>query len=563
VSKPKNKIKQEPHKNIVSPAETAFKIKYPALLLILAIVLVYAVSINFGYTELDDSIFIRQYHEYNESLSNLVTSFHRGVFDPTQDVYYRPLFLDSMILNYVISEDNIVGYHVVNILMHIIAVLLLFKLFRKLNINELHAFILCLIFAIHPVLSQAVAWIPGRNDVMLAIFTFSFLICSLNYSDDGKTKWLLLSFLWLLAAYFTKETAVFNAVIAFVLIVYLKKGNWRAKRNLPQYIVWILSFIIWYAVRATATLKGSYLSIGKMTADFIHRLPVVIQYLGKIFFPFNLSVFPIMEDTVYYYGIAAVALLVAIIYFTREKNWRAIITGLVLFLLFLLPALLVPNGLNDQVFEHRLYLPITGILFILPYTIVFKNNWQPKRLVAAVAFIALIFGGINYIHQQAFKDPLTFWNKAVATSPHSAYATMMLGEREVDDTAKAYAHIKKAYAMDSAQKYINYYYGMMLQNDGHVLQSEPYFLAEKRISGYYECDFYLARVYLTKGDLKAAEQYLQYYLKNDPENPKANANLLILLINEREKQKAEAQLARMQQIGIPVDGSVIDTLKKL
>ncbi|MBS1688277.1 MAG: hypothetical protein JSS96_06100, partial [Bacteroidetes bacterium] len=164
MSKPKNKIKNEPHKNTANPAEKPFKIKYPAILLILAIVLVYAVSISFGYTELDDSIFIRQYHEYNENLSNLVTSFHRGVFDATQDVYYRPLFLDSMILNYAISEDNIAGYHLVNILMHIIAVLLLFKLFKKLNISELHAFILCLIFAIHPVLSQAVAWIPGRND---------------------------------------------------------------------------------------------------------------------------------------------------------------------------------------------------------------------------------------------------------------------------------------------------------------------------------------------------------------------------------------------------------------
>ncbi|MBS1689886.1 MAG: hypothetical protein JSS96_14245, partial [Bacteroidetes bacterium] len=393
--------------------------------------------------------------------------------------------------------------------------------------------------------------------------TFSFLICSLNYSDDGKVKWLLLSFLWLLAAYFTKETAVFNAVIAFVLIVYLRKHSWKEKRNLLQYAAWLIAFIVWYAVRATATLKGSYLSPGKMTADFIHRLPVVIQYLGKIFFPFNLSVFPMMEDTVYYYGIAALALLIGIIYFTKDKNWRAIITGLVLFLLFLLPALLVPNGLNDQVFEHRLYLPITGILFILAHTIVFKNNLQPKKLVSAAVLIALIFGGINYIHQQAFKDPLTFWNKAVVSSPHSAYATMMLGEREVDDTAKAYAHIKSAYAMDSTQKYINYYYGMMLQNNGNVLQSEPYFLAEKRISGYYECDFYLARVYVMKGNSKAAEQYLGYYLKNDPENPKANANLLILLINEKEKQKAEAQLARMQQIGISVDRSVIDTLKKL
>ena len=540
-----------------------FTIKYPLLFLILAIVLVYAVSIGFGYTELDDSIFISQYHEYNENLSNLFTSFHRGVFDPVNDVYYRPLFLDSMILNYAICGDNIAGYHAVNILLHIAAVLSLFKLFRKLDINELHAFILCLIFAIHPVLSQAVAWIPGRNDVMLAIFTFLFFICSINYSDNGKIKWLLFSFLSLLAAYFTKETAVFDAVIAFVIIVFLRKKRWLEKRNIMQYAAWILAFVIWYAVRATATLKGSYLSTSQMFTDFIHRLPVVVQYLGKIFFPFNLNVFPIMEDTAYYYGIAALALLIALIYFTKNKNWRAIITGIIIFLLFLLPALLVPNGLNDQVFEHRLYLPIVGILFILPYTVVFRNKWQPKKQMTVAVTVVVVFGIINYVHQQNFKDPLTFWASAVASSPHSAYATMMLGEREVADTAKAYADIEKAYKMDSTQKYINYYYGMMLQNKGQILQAEHYFETEKRISGYYECDFYLARIYLLKGDTKLAEAALESYLKTDPQNPMANNNLLLLLLNQKEKQKATVQVNRMQQIGLTVDKSVLDSLQKM
>lgn len=563
MSKPKKKAHQQAAIQPTLKAERTFIVKYPMLLLVLAIILVYAVSIGFGYTELDDSIFITQYHEYNEHLSNLVTSFHRGVFDPVNDVYYRPLFLDSMILNYAICEDNVAGYHVVNILLHIIAVLFLFKLFKKLGINELQAFILSLIFAIHPVLSQAVAWIPGRNDIMLAIFTFAFLICSLNYSDNGKFKWLALSFLSLLAAYFTKETAVFNAVIAFVLIVFLRKKNWLDKSNLVQYAAWVAAFSIWFGVRSTATLKGSYLSTSKMLGDFVHRLPVIIQYLGKIFFPFNLSVFPMMEDTIYYYGIAAIALLIAIIYFTKDRNWRAIITGFIIFLLFLLPALLVPNGLNDQVFEHRLYLPIVGILFILPYTVVLKNNSLPKRQLIIALAIAVVFSIINYNHQQSFKDPLTFWSSAVATSPHSAYATMMLGEREVADTAKAYADIKKAYQMDSTQKYINYYYGMMLQNQGQVLQAQRYFEAEKRISGYYECDFYLARIYLMQGKSQLAEQALESYLKTDPQNPQANNNLLILLMSQREKQKATMQINHMQQIGMTVSKEILDSLQKL
>ena len=69
------------------------------LWLALAVFVVYFTSFSFGLTELDDSIFIRDFHQYNEDLQNLVASFHRGLFDAVKDPYYRPLFMDSMILN--------------------------------------------------------------------------------------------------------------------------------------------------------------------------------------------------------------------------------------------------------------------------------------------------------------------------------------------------------------------------------------------------------------------------------------------------------------------------------
>ncbi len=114
-------------------------------------------SLAFDYTELDDSIFIKETSAYNKDISNLATSFHRGVFNPTEDVYYRPLLLDSFILNYQMSGENIKGWHVVNVLLHLISVLLLFVLLKKIGIEELSAFLLTLIFAVHPMLSQAVA----------------------------------------------------------------------------------------------------------------------------------------------------------------------------------------------------------------------------------------------------------------------------------------------------------------------------------------------------------------------------------------------------------------------
>lgn len=545
--------------NILYPLQKGFNIPYPLLWLALAALIIYFPTFSFGFTDLDDSIFIRDFHEYNENLHNLITSFSRGVFNATKDSYYRPLFLDTMILNYQASGLSEAGYHVVNVLFHMVSVLLLYKLFTKLQIKNLHAFLLCLIFAVHPVLSEAVAWIPGRNDTLLAIFTLSFLIASINYSETAKTKWLVIAALFLILSFFTKETAVFDAPIAFILLVVVLKISWRDKHMLIQYGVWFACFVLWFIARSSASLQPIPITTSQLLSDFIHRLPLIIQYLGKIFIPVNLSVFPIIEDTVYYYGIAAILLLAVIIYLSKDRDWRILGSGLAIFLLFLLPVLLVPKSLNEQTFEHRLYLPMIGILLVLTQTVLLKNKLNDKQLFISGMIVVGILSAENYYHQKNFAGPVAFWTQAVETSPHSAYANMMLAARE-DDVQLSYKLFRKAYQLNPKEKYLNFYYGVMLQKQDSVLASEKYLLAEKNTSDYYECDFYLARVAMEQKNFNGAIAFLVSYLKRDPKNQIANNNLLLLYIDTKQPAKAVAQVRQMQLIGIDVPKQVLQSL---
>jgi protein O-mannosyl-transferase len=567
VSKPKQAA-QQPNKKVRSNAPgtsvkpEGFSIPYPLLWLAAAVVIVYLPTLYFGLTELDDSIFIREFHDYNENLQNLVTSFHRGLFDPLKDPYYRPLFMDSMIINYQWSDhgQNVVSYHIINVLLHIGSVLLLYKLFLKLNIKEIHAFILCLVFAVHPVLSQNVAWIPGRNDTLLAIFILSFLLSSIDYSNTRRSKSLLLSALFLILAFFTKETAVFAAPVAFVLLVFVLHRKWLGKNNLIQYCLWLGCFLLWYFVRAGATIQTN-ITAAQIVHDFIPRLPLFIQYIGKVFLPFNLSVFPIQQDTVYYYGIAAIVLLIAIVVLGRQKNIKTILSGLIIFILFLLPVLFVPNNLNEQSFEHRLYLPIIGILLLLPQTILFRNKFTDKQLLIGGIAAAALLAILNYNHQKNFADPVSFWTAASETSPHSAYALMMLAAR-TENQQESFKLFRKAYELNPKEKYLNFYYGVMLQKQDSVQQSEPYLLKEKNTSGYYECDFYLARVAMERKDFAGAINYLQAYLKTDKNNQIANNNLLLLYIDTRQPEKAKEQVKKMQSSGLEVPQQILQNIGK-
>lgn len=540
-----------------SKPEKNLSLRYAVPLLITAVLMVYLPTLRLGFTELDDSIFIKEQKAYNQDLSNLITSFKRGVFNPTEDVYYRPLLLNSFILNYQISGEDISGWHLVNVLLHLAAVLLLFYLLRKIGLNEVSTLLLTLFFAIHPVLSQAVAWIPGRNDTLLAIFTFGFLLSVFKYVEENKIGWLLLQGMLLLCALFTKETAVFAAPVAWVLLVLMKDQKVFSPRMWFMYVTWLAGGLIWFYIRSEATLKNEQLQAADMLTTLPTRLIVLIQYLGKILLPVKLSVFPILQDTSNVYGFIALALLAAVFFFTRNRNWKVIGAGLAVYLLFFIPALLVPASLNDQDFEHRTYLPMMGMLIVLSETVLLRNKLSQSVLLLCGLAVCVVLSIMNVNHQNNFKDPVTFWTAAVNTSPHSAYANMMLGARiDKVDRQRSEELIRKSYELDSTEKYINYYMGVMLQEHDSVLASESYFQKEIRKSDYYMCYFHLARVAFEKGDKLSAISQLETFLDRAPADPQANNNLLLLYLDTKQNDKARELVQRMKSFGMEVPPAI-------
>jgi len=532
-----------------------------SLWLIAVVIVVYAGSFSSGFTELDDTIFINERQDYNSDISNLGTSFERGVFDATKDTYYRPLLLDSFVLNHQISGTSIKGYHVVNILLHIIAVLLLFALLKRTGIVPLHAFLLSILFAVHPVLSQAVSWIPGRNDSLLGIFCFAFMLLSIRYLQSGKWIFALCQFIFLLAALFTKETAVFIPPAFFLLLLLLPNLTWRHKRNIILYVTWVVAVIIWYVMRSNATLQNEPLDAAEMVKTFFGRCLISVQYLGKIILPFNLSVFPMMEETSYIFGIAALLLLGLLIYFSKERNNKIILAGFGWFLLMLFPAFLLPASLNNQDFEHRLYVPLFGILLVLGQTALFKNLKTTPTILTVIS-ICIVFSIINIRHQQNFKDPVTFWTSAVHSTPNSAYATMMLAARiDETDPAGADSLLLKAWQLNPTEKYVNYYLGKMYIDKDSFRLAEQYLLAELDISAYYETYFHLSRIEFEKNNIEGSIRYMEKYLEADPGDEQAMNNYILLLVQSGQVEKAKAYVRQKQKEGFVFPSDLPDIVK--
>lgn len=516
--------------------------------------MVYSRSLSLEYTKLDDSIFIIENAGYNADAKNIGVSFQRGLFNPTKDIYYRPLFLVDFILESRIFGTKPAGYHFTNLLYHIISVSLLFLFLKKIKIPPIDAFLLSLLFSVHPVLTQAVAWIPGRNDMLLMIFFLSSFILLLKYLERPSPAILFCHSLFFLVALFTKETAIIIPVIMFGFSVFYFKCGWR-KLIFPL-IGWSAAIAIWATVRSTATLSKNWINPSEMIHSGIDRLGVILQYLGKIFFPVNLTVFPMAGDITLIWGILAFAALIALVVYSKSYDKPLTYLGLFWFVVFLVPVLLVPKSLNDQVFEHRLYLPVIGILIMLSQAIPFSGTFDQKWKIAIVASIAMIFAVQSFVRTNYFRDPVTFWTHAVNGTPHSAYAKTLLATKMEDPTERERL-FKEAHGLDPNLKNLNYYLGKVMFEKQQLDTAEIFLSKEIILNPIPDAYFLLAQIAFSKNRFDSAAVYLEKVIELNPLDPQANHNLVLLYYQKGKPEKSRQVIRDMQLKGMEVGNDLL------
>lgn len=553
--KPAGKKTRNPSQ--AKPADLAARLSNPLVsiaILTIITILVYGKTLSLDFTKLDDSIFIVENASYNAELKNIGVSFQRGLFNPTKDAYYRPLFLVDFILESRLFGTNPAGYHFTNLLFHLISVSLLFLFLRRTGISPDDSFLLALLFAVLPVLTQAVAWIPGRNDMVLMIFFLSAFLLLFRYAEKPSYLLLAMHFILLLAALFTKETAIIIPVIMGIFGLFHLKCGWR--RLILPAVSWVAAIGVWLWVRSTATLAHNWLSPGEMLQAGFDRLEVILQYLGKIFLPVNLAVFPEAQDITLGWGVLALAGFTGLLVYSR--SYRAPLTwiGLFWFLVFLVPVLIVPKTLNDQVFEHRLYLPVVGIFLMLSQAFPFGGRLKTGTKMVAVGSICLVFAVQSFIRTDYFSDPVTFWTHAVQGSPRSAYAKTLLGTK-VDDTTEREKLFREARALDPYMKNLNYYLAKVLWDTKRYDSAEVYLRREVAHNPIPDAYFLLAQIEFTRNNLDSAALHLEKVIELNPYDPQANHNLALLHFQNGRPEKAREIVNGMQSRGMAVEPDLL------
>lgn len=477
----------------------------PYFLFFVIVFIIYGQTLFFGLTYLDDNTLILDKQEVLSNFKNLKTIFSTDAFFSDNRLYYRPMLNFSFMVDAQFGSLNYAIYHVSNLLWHLLAGCLIFLLFKRLFCRPPLAFFLTLVFLVHPVLTQAVAWLPGRNDSIVAVFILLSFLFFLNFIEKHKLSSFLiyLGFFWL--ALLSKETSVFFPLVLIVYFFTIGKEKAISRSDQSLIILGSLTVgFIWFLMRYFA-LEGGQIGAESALSSVFNNLPAALVMGAKIILPFNLSVLPVAQDTNFIFSLIAWPALILVLVLSRRKNLNYLIFGLAWFLIFFLPPFVISTA-APFLLEHRLYLPLIGFLIALFSLDDLRNlDWSKKTVWITALAILCLFSFITIWHSRVFSEPLTFWQSAAANSPHSPLAQRNLAVMYyfVHDLTDAEKYNHKALALNPNEPMVHNNLGVIYMDQKKFKQAENEFNYELEINPGYD------KAISNLNDLKYREQNIE------------------------------------------------------
>ncbi|MDD3285276.1 MAG: tetratricopeptide repeat protein [Patescibacteria group bacterium] len=187
----------------------------------------------------------------------------------------------------------------------------------------------------------------------------------------------------------------------------------------------LVSMFLWALLRLAA-LGGA--GSGLAWQSLGHNLLSPLIFLGKAILPVNLSVYPVPADSPWAYGIISLLILMLLLFYSRPWRVKRLLFGFIWFWLFLVLGSIRPDSdVFRNFMEHRLYVPMFGLLIILSESENFWQNLPLRRRRYFLTAILVVLAILNFAHSRSFRNRLSFWEQAVDSSPHSALAQRNLG----------------------------------------------------------------------------------------------------------------------------------------
>jgi Flp pilus assembly protein TadD len=419
------------------------------LLLLCLVALAYSPALHSGFIWDDDS-----YVTENLTLRNL-----RGLrqiwFTPAATPQYYPLVHTSFWLEYHFWGLAPHGYHVVNLLLHILAAWLLYKVLARLVVPG--AWLAAAIFMLHPVQVESVAWVTERKNVLSGVFYFASALAYLRFApldsreDDNKSRWN-----WYALSLLLFVMALLSKTVTCTLPVALLLARWWKTGKLRWADVYLLApFLAIGAAFGTSTAWLEQHHVGAEGPEWMltpaQRFLIAGRalwfYAGKLIWPVHLTfVYPRWNVDAsamwqWLFPIAAIGVVVAL-WRMRRRIGRAPIAAVLFFAITLSPALGFINVYPMRfsfVADHYQYLATVGLITLFAAWAIRWPQWLPALLLVVLVLLTRQQAGM-------YRDSETLWQTTLARNPTAFLADNGLGVilLKQGDAQGALTHFQRA-----------------------------------------------------------------------------------------------------------------------
>jgi hypothetical protein len=478
----------------------------------------------------------------------------------------RPILNLSLALNYAIGGTSVWGYHALNLIIHILAGLALYGIVRRTlaprsgSAASLTAFLVALLWILHPLQTESVTYIIQRAESLMGLFYLLTLYCFIRYAEGGpfvtrpgptpkgrkaqRRTWAAFSVLACVLGMGTKEVMVSAPLVVLLYDRAFLSGSFREawRRSRVAYSCLAGTWLVLATLVLSTKGRGGTVGLGRGMgwSDYVlTQFPAIVHYLRLCFWPHPL---------IFSYGNAVasgtgrillcasvVAVLVAASAWALVRKPVIGFLGAGFFVILAPSSSFVPIA-TETMAEQRMYLPL---IFVVALAVVGLHRWLGRGCLVCCLVIATALFGATWRRNQEYSNPLELWRETVASCPGNFFAHYNYGSElaKIPGRLKdSIAQFEEALRLNPESIEARFFLACDLQNTPALLPEAVAQYGEvlRRSPDYYQAHVNLGNVLAAQGRAREAIAQYEAGLRLKPDVAEIHFNLATVLLETPE-----------------------------
>ncbi|HON58510.1 MAG TPA: tetratricopeptide repeat protein [Smithella sp.] len=545
-----------------------------AVVLIALVLVIYWPVQHYGFINFDDQVYVAdnfriQHGITSKSLKDAFTSLNTGL--------WHPLTVLSFLFEYPLFGLNAGGYHWSNVIFHLLNSVMLFVLLRSMTGAVWRSAFVAVLFAVHPMNVESVAWIAERKNVLSTFFWILTMLLYVAYVRNPGWKryvWVCVSFVLgllskpmlvtlpfvlLLMDYWPLNRTFFNPAMEaqspFAGWAGKRKTSFLIAEKIPLFALTIVSVAITlYCARRINSLVG--LEEVSLSDRLGNAFYAYVSYMKKLFWPQDLAVFyPFVHQQTVQIVSAIAGILILTLFvcrYVRKIPYGAV--GWFWYLGTLVPVIgIVQNGPYAMA-DRFVYVPFIGLFLAMAWAghdMGTKNPFLKKYLAVAAVLVIAVFSVAARAQVKIWADTTTLFEDAVRKNPsnYMAYQVLALefARQGKHDRALAYNDIAIRLDPRSSMAYNNK--GLVLLAMGKKEEALKNFEKAIAVNKFFADAYHnLGQFYLDEKDWDKTIAYSFKAVAANPEYVKSYNNLGVAFLKKGEIAESIKYLKKALQI---------------